>query len=333
MTPANLYVTRIIAEDGIRILQAFADVRVWRERQLMPRDMQLRAFADCDGILTTGDILVNEELISACPKAKVFSNHAVGYDNIDVPACTRHGVLVGNTPGVLSETTADLAFTLLLASARRVVELAGWVKQDQWKPETGLLENLGTEVHHATLGIIGMGRIGVEIARRATGFNMKILYHNRQRNRKAENEFGAVHVGKENLLRQSDFVSLNLPLTQETYHYIGANDFKPMKPSAILINTARGQLVDQAALLDALKSGEIAGAGLDVTDPEPMRADDPLLNLPQVTILPHVGSATRETRAKMAETAARNLINALKGQPMISCLNPEAYGKGRNKKI
>jgi len=253
---------------------------------------------------------------------KVVNNHAVGYDNIDVPTCTAYGIPVGNTPGVLSETTADLAFTLILATARRIAELVHWVKADRWTVHTGLLDNLGRDVHHTTLGIIGMGRIGREVARRATGFNMTILYHNRSRDEQAEKEFGAAYVDREQILSQSDIISLHLPLSDQTVHYIGKHELELMKSSAILVNTARGQIVDQAALYDAIKHGEIAGAGLDVTDPEPMRADDPLLALPQVTVLPHIGSATDTTRIKMAQMAARNLMYALSGQPMLSCINP-----------
>ena len=296
----------------------------------MPRDVQFKLFADCTGLLATTDIKIDRELLEACPELKVVSNHAVGFDNIDVPTCSEFGVPAGNTPGVLTETTADLAFALILATARRVLELADWIKQDRWTADVGLLDNLGSDVHHATLGIIGLGRIGREVARRAAGFNMKILYHNRNRDEQTEKEFNAVYVSRDEILNQSDFISLHLPLSEQTLHFIGPNEFKQMKPSAILVNTARGPIVDQAALLNALKNGEIAGAGLDVTDPEPMRGDDPLLALPQVTILPHIGSATGQTRIKMAEMAALNLIRALSGQPMLSCVNPESIGKGRS---
>jgi glyoxylate reductase len=330
MTKPKVYVSRIIADEGLDLLREACDLHVWQQRELMPRDVQLKLFADCSGLLTTTDIKVDTELLEACPTVKVVSNQAVGYDNIDVAACTAAGVPVGNTPDVLTETTADLAFALILAAARRLAEMIEWVKQDRWTPERGMLENLGTDVHHATLGIIGLGRIGREVARRSAGFNMTILYHDLKRDIQAEREFAARFVDKEELLRRSDFVSLHLPLAADTYHYIGSDELKLMKPSAMLINSARGQIVDQAALLNALQNGRIAGAGLDVTDPEPMRNDNPLLALPQVTIFPHIGSATRETRAKMAQRAAQNLINALNGQPMISCVNPEAFGKGRS---
>jgi glyoxylate reductase len=330
MTKPKVYVSRIIADEGLDLLRDVCELHVWQQKELMPRNEQLKLFADCSGLLTTTDIKVDARLLEACPAVYAISNQAVGYDNIDVAACTAAGVPVGNTPDVLTETTADLAFALILASARRLAEMVEWVKQDRWTPERGMLENLGTDVHHATLGIIGLGRIGREVARRAGGFNMAILYHNHNRNRQAEQAFGARYVDKETLLRQSDFVSLHLPLSAETHHYIGPNELKLMKPSAILINSARGQIVDQTALLDALQNGRIAGAGLDVTDPEPTRGDHPLLAQPRVTVLPHIGSATRNTRAKMAERAAQNLINALAGRPMISCVNPEAMGRARS---
>jgi glyoxylate reductase len=333
MTKPKVYVSRLMAEEGLNLLRDAVELNVWQEEELMPRETQLQLFADCDGLLTTIDVNVDQALLEACPSVKVVSNHAVGFDNIDVDTCTAFGVIAGNTPGVLTETTADLAFTLILAAARRVVEMTDWVKQDLWTPTRGLMEGLGTDVHHATLGIIGLGRIGSEVARRATGFNMKILYHDLNRNSRLEKELGVVYAGKEEVLRQSDFVSLHLPLSAETNRYIGEKELKLMKPSAILVNSSRGQVVDQAALLTALENGQIAGAGLDVADPEPVRANDPLLGLPQVTVLPHIGSATRETRIKMGELAAQNLILALNGKPMISCINSEAYGEGRSAQL
>ena len=330
MKKPKVYVSRIIADEGLDLLRNVCQLQIWQKRELMPRKTQFELFADCDGLLTTTDIKVDAELLKACPAVKVISNQAVGFDNVDVDVCSAAGVPVGNTPDVLTETTADLAFALILASARRLAEMVEWVKQDRWTPERGLLENLGADVHHATLGIVGFGRIGREVARRAGGFNMTILYHDFRRDEQAEQQFGARYVDKESLLRQSDFVSLHLPLSAATRHYIGQNELNLMKPSAILINSARGQIVDQTALLIALQDGRIAGAGLDVTDPEPIRSGHPLLALPRVTVLPHIGSATRETRAKMAQRAASNLIEALNGRPMISCINPEAFGKGRS---
>jgi len=283
----------------------------------------MREAADCEGLLTMLTDRVDGALLDACPRLRVVSNFAVGYDNIDVAAATERGVLVGNTPGVLTETTADLAFALLLATARRLVEGVEFIQQGQWRT-WGPLDLLGGEVHHATLGILGMGRIGREMAKRARGFDMQILYHNRRRDEAAEADLGVRYVEKAELLQQSDFVSVHVPLSAETRHYLKAEDFAHMKPTAILINTSRGPVVDQAALYEAVRSGQIGGAGLDVTDPEPMLVNDPLLSLPQVIIVPHVGSATRTTRGKMAEISARNLAAALKGEPMLSCVNPQA---------
>jgi glyoxylate reductase len=330
MSKPKVYVTRKIAEEGLTDLQQVCDMYIWQETETIPREVQFQLFADCTGLLTTTDIAVNRELLEACPKLQVVSNHAVGFDNIDVQACTEFGVPAGNTPGVLSETTADLAFTLIIATARRLTEMADRVKSDGWAAKTGLLDNLGTDVHHTTLGIIGMGSIGREVARRAAGFNMKVLYHNRNRDELAEKELGVTYAERDAILRQSDFISLHLPLSHQTKHYIGADEFRLMKPSAIIVNTARGAIIDQTALLKALQRGEIAGAGLDVTDPEPMRGNDPLLALPQVIVVPHIGSGTYRTRIQMAEMAAQNIIRTLRGQPMLSCLNPESTGRGRS---
>jgi glyoxylate reductase len=247
MSMPKVYVSRVISAEGLDLLREVTELNVWQEKELMPRETQLQFFADCTGLLTTTDIKVDARLLEACPAVKAVSNQAVGYDNIDINACTAAGVPVGNTPDVLTETTADLAFALLLAVARRLAEMVEWIKQDRWTPERGMLENLGTDVHHAILGIIGLGRIGREVARRAAGFNMTILYHDLIRDPQAEQTFDARYVDKETLLSQSDFVSLHLPLSAETLHYIGPNELKLMKPSAMLINSARGQIVDQAA--------------------------------------------------------------------------------------
>ncbi len=324
----KIYVARRIPEEGLRWLQDF-DMRMWEGDGPVPREVLMREAADCEGLLAMLTDRVDGEVLDACPHLRVVSDFAVGYDNIDVAAATERGVLVGNTPGVLTETTADLAFALILATARRIAEGVDFVKQGQWKT-WGPLDMLGGDVHHATLGILGMGRIGREVAKRARGFDMQILYHSRSRDEKAESELGARYVEKDELLQQSDFVSVNVPLSAQTRHYLTSRDFELMKPTAILINTARGPVVDQQALYEAVKTGQIGGAGLDVTDPEPMKADDPLLTLPQVTVLPHVGSATRITRGKMADISARNLVAALRGEPMVACVNPQALGKGRN---
>jgi glyoxylate reductase len=327
MQKPKIFVTRMIPEEGLALLREATDLDVWPHKRRMTRAEQLQAARDCPGLLATHDVRIDDDFLDECPRLRVVSNFGVGYDNIDVAACTARGVLVGNTPDVLSETTADLAFALIMATARRLVEMAEFVKADRWQPDIGLLDNLGADIHHATLGIIGLGRIGSQVAKRGMGFNMRVVYHDLYRKQEAETALGVEYLSKEDLLRQSDFVSLHVPLTAETANFFGAAEFNRMKPTAILINTARGKIVDRNALLTALETGRIAGAGLDVTDPEPLRADDPLLRSPQVTVLPHIGSATRQTRAKMAEVAARNLINGLTGQPMISCINPQAAGR------
>jgi glyoxylate reductase len=320
MTKPKVYISRICAEEGMRIVRDFADMRVWEEDRPVPREVLLQEAKDCDGLLVMLTDKVDAALLDACPNLKIVSNHAVGYDNIDVKACIGRGVLVGNTPGVLTETTADLTFALILASARRLSESIDFVREGQWK-HWSPLDLLGYDIHHATLGIIGMGRIGREVAKRARGFDMPILYHNRTRDEEAEKMLGVQYVGKEELLQQSDFVSLHIPLSPETRHYISTAELNLMKSTALLINTARGGVVDQKALYHALRNNQIAAAGLDVTDPEPILPDDLILKLPNVTIIPHIGSASRATRGKMAEIAAKNLVAALKGEPMISCVN------------
>jgi glyoxylate reductase len=323
MSKPKVYLTRIIAAEQLDILREATDLKVWEEDRPVPRDVLLREAADCEGLLSMLTERIDAEVLDACPNLKIVSNHAVGFDNVDVKACTERGIPVGNTPGVLTETTADLAFALIMATARRLPEMIDYVKQDHWKT-WGPLDNLGiTDVHHATLGILGMGRIGYEVAKRAAGFDMKIMYYDSDRHTDADTRFGAIYSSKDEVLRQSDIVTLHVPLKPETRHFISTAEFQLMKNTAILINTSRGPVVDQAALYEALKSGQIAAAGLDVTDPEPMRASDPLLALPNVLILPHIGSATYATRAKMAEVAVQNLLAALNGQPMVSCVNPQ----------
>jgi glyoxylate reductase len=240
----------------------------------------------------------------------------VGYDNIDVAACTRRGVKVGNTPDVLTETTADLAFALLMAVARRLPEAHDFVRQDRWQT-WGPLLLLGKDIHDATLGLIGFGRIGREMARRGLGFGMRILYHDLIRAELGvEAELNASWAPLEQVLAESDFVSLHTVLRPETRHMIDAASLARMKPGAILVNTSRGPIVDQEALADALRSGHLFGAGLDVTDPEPLRADDPLVSLPNCLVVPHIASASEQTRDRMAVKAARNLVAGLRGEPL-----------------
>jgi glyoxylate reductase len=301
---ARCFVTRRLPGPALDRLADVHEVEVWPGR-MPPSPAQLReASAEAEGLLALLTDRVDAELIDASPRLRAISNYAAGVDNIDLEAARRREIPVGNTPDVLTDTTADLTFALLLAAARRLPEAmmaaAGgeWVT---WEPGRWL----GADVHGATLGIIGMGRIGQAVARRAAGFEMKVIHASA---RDAQAVSG--------LLAQADFVSLHCPLTPETHHLIDATALETMRPAAILINTARGPIVDQAALTQALHDGAIAGAALDVTDPEPPAPDDPLLDAPNLILTPHVGSATTPARERMAELAVENLLAALEGRPM-----------------
>lgn len=281
---------------------------------------------EAEGLLCLLSIPVNETLLARAPRLRVVSNMAVGVDNIDLSTCTRRGIPVGNTPGVLTEGTADLAFALLLAASRRLFEANQDARQGRWKTwsPTGWL---GADLNGATLGIIGMGKIGRAVARRATGFGMEIFYCDPQPCPELECDLGIIRLPFGDLLRQSDFISLHTPLTPETRLMIGEQALRSMKPNAILVNTSRGQIVDMAALRLALSEGWIRGAALDVTDPEPFPPDDPLFSLSNCIITPHIGSATWKTRQKMAELACQNLLAGLKGNRLPFCVNSEVYEK------
>jgi len=271
---------------------------------------------------------IDAALLERSPKLRVVANIAVGYNNIDLAACTARGVMATNTPGVLDDSTADLAWALMLGTARRLTELERRVRAGEWKGWR-LKQWLGIDVHHATLGIFGMGRIGQAIARRAAGFEMKVLYHNRKRaTPEIERRCNAAYASKDDLLRQSDFVVLQMPYSPETHHYIGARELKLMKSSAILINSTRGGVVDDAALIAALKDGVIRAAGLDVFENEPA-LNPAFLELDNVVLMPHIGSSTEATRRAMAMTAAKNLVAALTGQKPPNLLNPDAVGNRR----
>ncbi|HYX11256.1 MAG TPA: D-glycerate dehydrogenase, partial [Candidatus Acidoferrum sp.] len=266
-----------------------------------------------------------EFLDHAGPQLKVVSNYAVGFDNVDVPECTRRGIPVGNTPGVLTETTADLAFALIMAAARRLPEGDRYVRAGKWKT-WGPLLLLGPDVHGATIGIVGFGRIGQAVARRAAGFGMTILYHDVQRaSPEVEAEFGAIFLPLEELLPRVDFVSLHVNLTHDTHGLINAEKLSWMKPTAVLVNTSRGPVVNGSDLPAALRSGQIFAAALDVTDPEPIPADDPLLSLDNCLVVPHIASASRATRGKMAEMAAANLLAGVRDERIPTPVNPEVY--------
>jgi lactate dehydrogenase-like 2-hydroxyacid dehydrogenase len=297
---------------------------VWEDELPPPRDELLRRIAGCDGVLTLLTDRVDDEFLDvAGPGLKVVANYAVGFDNIDVAACARRGVAVGNTPGVLTETTADLAWALLMAAARRVAEGDRYVRDGRWKT-WGPMLLLGPDVHGSTLGIVGFGRIGQAVARRAQGFGMRILYHDVQELPADVTEpLGATYEPLETLLAESDFVSLHVNLSPETRHLIDARTLALMKPTAVLVNTSRGPVVDSRALADALRDGTIWAGALDVTDPEPIPVDDPLVALDNCLIVPHIASASRATRAKMAEMAAANLLAGVSGIPLPTPVTPD----------
>lgn len=322
----RVFVARAIPEDGLRLVLAACDARVWEDELPPPRAELLRAIEGCDGVLTLlTDRVDNEFLDRAGPQLKVVSNYAVGFDNVDVGACTRRGIPVGNTPGVLTDTTADLAFALLMAAARRLPEGDRYVRAGRWKT-WGPMLLLGPDIHGATLGIVGFGRIGQAVARRASGFGMRILYHDvAPADAALEASLGATFVPLETLLGQSDFVSLHVNLTPETRHLMNAARLRSMKSSAVLVNTSRGPVVDPQALFEALRDGVIFGAALDVTDPEPIPVDDPLLGLENCLVVPHIASASRATRGRMAEMAAANLLAGLDGERLPTPVNPEVY--------
>lgn len=323
----KVFVSRIIPDDGLRPVMQACDATVWQDELPPPREELLNAIEGCIGVLTLLTDRVDDEFLDrAGPQLKVVSNFAVGFDNIDVAACTARGVAVGNTPGVLTETTADLAWALLMAAARRVVEGDRYVRDGQWKT-WGPMLLMGPDVHGATLGIVGLGRIGQAVARRAKGFGMRIVYHDHHRVPKSvEAEFDATFMTLEGVLQESDFVSLHTILSPETKGLINAERLGWMKKTAVLVNTSRGPVVDSMALVDALRDGVIGAAALDVTDPEPLPADHPLIALDNCLVVPHIASASRATRGKMASMAAANLLAGIRGERLPTPVNPEVYG-------
>jgi glyoxylate reductase len=315
-------VTRIIPEAGLSLLRERAEVRLWEE-ELPPTPEQLaELLRGTQGALTLLTDVINGEVLDKEPQLKVISNFAVGYDNVNVDDATARGVAVCNTPGVLTETTADHAFALLMAAARRIVESVEYVRDGKWVT-WGPTLLLGRDIYNATLGIVGFGRIGREVARRGRGFNMRILAYDTYQDEAAAAEFGVEYRPLDELLRESDFVSLHTTLTPETTHLIGARELGLMKPEAILVNASRGPVVDTDALVAALRDGQIWAAALDVTDPEPLPADHPLVSMPNVIVVPHTASATIATRDNMASLAARNLLAVLEGETPPAIVNPE----------
>jgi lactate dehydrogenase-like 2-hydroxyacid dehydrogenase len=323
MARHRIFVTWPMEAEVRAILERVGTVETSHTEHELPVAELARHVAECTAVIPMGAHQIPEAVLAAAPRLRIVAVAAVGYNIVDVAAATRRGILVTNTPGVLTDTTADMAFALMLGVARRVPESDRFVRAGKW---TGVYwsQLMGTDVHGATLGIIGLGRIGQAIARRAQGFGMRVLYHNRKPDPGAERAVGAEYRAKVDLLREADFVVLSIPLSAESRHLIGAPEFALMKPTAFLVNVARGPVVDEAALVDALRSGRIAGAGLDVFEEEP-KAHPGLLGLENLALTPHIGSASRATRLRMATRAAENCIAALEGHRPPNLVNPEAW--------
>lgn len=329
MAKPRVFVTRLIPEAGLAKIRAACDAEIWTEPLPPSADIVRQKLADCDGLLSLLTERIDGPLLDLAPKLKVVSNYAVGFNNIDIPAATERGICVGNTPGVLTDATADLAFALLMAASRRIVESHTWTLAGHWKTWEPL-GHIGQDLVGRTIGIAGLGRIGTAMAKRCHGgWGMKVIYHDMHRNEQAERELGAVRVDFDTLLRESDFISVHADLNDTTRGMFNAAAFAKMKPTCVFVNTARGPHVVEADLVEALKSGKIFAAGLDVTDPEPPRIDNPLLHLPNCVVVPHIASATVSSRNAMAEIAADNLIAGVTGQPLRAWVNPQVADKRR----
>ena len=322
----KVFITRNIPAVGPQKLrqQSGWDVQQWEKDEVIPRETLLQAVKGCDAILSLLTERIDAELIEAAgPQLKVVANLAVGFDNFVVPEMSQRGVIGTNTPDVLTDTTADLAFSLLMATARMLPQAQKYVLDDKWKTWEPL-GFLGQDVHHATLGLVGLGRIGAAMARRGAGFEMKVIYYDAFRRQDLEQQYGYEYRDSvEAVLREADFVSLHTPLMEETRHLMNAERLAMMKKTAILINSSRGPVVDPGALYDALKAGTIWAAGLDVTEPEPLPVTDPLLTLDNCLVVPHIASASIKTRDNMSELAADNIINVLQGRAPKTPVNPE----------
>jgi len=324
MTRPRVFVTRIIRDAGLNLVREFCDAEVWEDDLPPTREVLLEKVHGIDGLLCLLTDRIDGELLDAAgSQLKVVSNHAVGFDNIVVADATARGIPVGNTPGILTDATADITFALLLAAARRIVESEKYLRDGKWRTwHPSML--LGMDLAGKTLGLVGFGRIGRAVAKRAAGFDLRVIFHSPN----AQAEFGALKVNSlDELLRESDFVSVHTPLNDSTRHMVNADFLSKMKPNAVLVNTSRGPVLDQAALYQALKTKKIFAAALDVTDPEPLPLSSPLLTLENCLIVPHIGSASEKTRDDMARLAAENLLAGLRGERLPHCVNPEVYGR------
>ena len=325
MDRPRAFVTRQIFPEAVELIERAAQVEVWPSERPPNREELAGKIASCDGVLTNIMDGVDASLLEGATRLKVISQLAVGLDNIDVAEASRRGILVGNTPGVLAKATADLGFALLMSAARRVSESERWVRAGRWEMAFHPMYWLSVDVHEAPLGIVGLGQIGLEMAKRGLGFGMKIIYYSRNRKPDLEQRYGLEYVAADTLFGSADFVSLHVPLTPETRHFIGERELRMMKPTAVLVNLARGPVVDGEALYTALSENWIRAAALDVTDPEPIPLDHPLLTLDNLVISPHIGSASLTARREMCLLAARNLVAGLEGQRLEHCANPELY--------
>src|SRR5690349_8963895 len=322
MSKPKVFVTRIIPDKGLEMIRDFCEVDLWQEELPPSHEELLKHIQGVEGILSLLTDQIDAELMDAAGKQlKVISNHAVGFDNIDLQSATDRKIPVGNTPDVLTDATADFAFALMMAAGRRLVEADRYVRDGKWKT-WGPMLLLGTEMKGTTLGLVGFGRIGKAMARRAMGFDMHVIYYDPA---DKSTEFNATSVDLETLLEKSDFLSLHTPLTPATRHLINSEALSKMKSTAVLINTSRGPVVDLDALYEALKDHRIFAAGLDVTEPEPLPMNSPLLTLDNLVIAPHIASASKVTRDKMSWMAAQNLIAGVKGNRLPNCVNPQVY--------
>ena len=326
MSKPKVFVTRVIPEKGYELIRDSCDVDLWTDELPPSREDLLHLVQGVDGLLCLLTDKIDVEVMdSAGLNFKVISNFAVGFDNIDIHAATARKIPVGNTPDVLTDATADFAFALMLSVGRRLIEGERYVRNGQWKTWHPM-HLLGIEMKGATLGLVGFGRIGKAVARRALGFDMRVIYYDPTET-ETHSDLKATSVDFEMLLKESDIISLHTPLTAKTHHLIDSRALSKMKPTAVLINTARGPIVDPDALYEALKSNHIFGAGLDVTQPEPLPTDSPLLTLDNILIMPHLGSASITARDNMAWMAARNLIAGVKGERLPNCVNPQVYSR------
>jgi glyoxylate reductase len=323
MPKPKIYVTRELPERGLNAIRKHFDVEVWSDYAPPPKKTIIEKAKSVDALASLLSDKIDKEVFDVAPKLKIVSQLAVGFDNIDIAEATRRGIYVTNTPEVLTDTTADFAWALLMAVARRVVEADKYVRTGNWKVAWHPAMMTGRDVYGATIGIVGAGRIGYAMAKRATGFSMKILFYDVIPRPEMEKDFGAKKVDLDTLLRESDFVSVHVPLMKETHHLINAEKLGLMKKTAYLINNSRGPVVDEKALYEALKKGQIAGAGLDVFELEPVPADSPLLKLDNVVVAPHVSSASLETRSKMSEMVADNLVAFFEGKKPPNLVNPD----------